>query len=427
MSTAMAVALLPLAASAVLGFYFLNHGVIDSYTDIAYRLHKQIAPIQALRLEMQEALVPVDEFLEDGAATHAAAYRTARSNIESHFADLATSLDTSSNFKSLLVRAREGWTVADKHALEILQAMGERGTPGLTRAVLAFHGEVTSAVDRLQTVYKQIDATLDEDFRVAELYYERTVWVIGIATGVSLLAILFSVTLVSRMLSSSVDRLVEGAAKIAEGDRDHRIEVTVPPELSRVANEFNLMIGRIRDTEEALERLARRDTLTGLPNRLEFDEALAEMQARIERHGVSWGVLTVDIDYFKSVNDTYGHAAGDEVLKAVSQAMASRLRPYDKLFRTGGEEFTILMPETDLDGALRVAERLRETVEALVVKCRNDDISVTISGGIAMATRNRFVSDVLNLADTALYQAKSNGRNQIVSENAQFSRKLAMA
>ena len=187
------------------------------------------------------------------------------------------------------------------------------------------------------------------------------------------------------------------------------------------------MIGRIRDTEEALERLARRDTLTGLPNRLEFDEALAEMQARIERHGVSWGVLTVDIDYFKSVNDTYGHAAGDEVLKAVSQAMASRLRPYDKLFRTGGEEFTILMPETDLDGALRVAERLRETVEALVVKCRNDDISVTISGGIAMATRNRFVSDVLNLADTALYQAKSNGRNQIVSENAQFSRKLAMA
>lgn len=409
----MAIALLPLAISAFIGFHFLNSGVIHSYRDVSQRLHAQIAPLQILRLEVHEAIVPVDEFLEDGDPAHQAAYRTTRNNVEDHFARLLKNMDGDPNVKSLLSRARADWSDADKHAMEILNSFEKRGTPQITSAILRFHSEITATVDKLQTGYMQINASVDKDFRKADLYYERTLWIIGISIGVSLCAIIISVTLVSRMLAASVDRLVEGATRIADGDRNHRIEVTIPPELSRVADEFNHMISRIKDTEEALEQLARRDSLTGLPNRREFDEALDEMYACIERHFHTWAVLAIDIDHFKNINDNHGHAAGDAVLKSVSQTMRANLRPYDKLFRTGGEEFTALLPETDESTACYVAERLREAIASNTVEFIDNKISITVSIGIAVAAPGHSMRNVLHTADTALYEAKENGRNQV--------------
>jgi diguanylate cyclase (GGDEF)-like protein len=257
---------------------------------------------------------------------------------------------------------------------------------------------------------RAIDADHDRALRT----YERSLWLAGIAASVSLLAVIAGVVLIGRVMSTSVDRLVAGAARFAEGDREHRIHVKVPPELRRAADEFNRMIERIRDTESALDKLAHVDGLTGLPNRRAFDEAMSESLATIGQVGESVALLTIDIDFFKQVNDTHGHGVGDEVLRAVAKAMAKSLRPVDQIFRVGGEEFAVLLHEMGAEDAREAAERLRNAVAATTVECDQSRISPTVSIGIAQTSRPVDGSAFVAAADAALYEAKNSGRNRVV-------------
>ncbi|MBN7796073.1 GGDEF domain-containing protein [Parahaliea mediterranea] len=407
-------ALAPLAVFAALTFQLLDRGVIASYADVSYRMRHQIAPVQLLRLHIQGSVVPVDEYLEDRNPQHANAYRMLRAEIEGEFANLLEALGDDSQIAGLARRSLDDWTEADQAANTLLHTAHPHGDPRLVELLLQYHGRVESAIDKLAAVYRKLDSIVESDYGVASLFYERSLWVLAIAAFVSLLTIIFSVRLISEMLSGSVDRLVEGALKFADGERDHRIEVDVPPELGRVANEFNIMIDRVRASESKLAELARRDPLTGLPNRREFDEALTEMRSRLDRFGERWSILAIDIDHFKAVNDTYGHAAGDQVLKAAATTMQRVLRPYDRLFRTGGEEFTALLPDTGRAGAGEVAERLRSAIERAEIHYRETAIPVTISLGVAVGNREHDDGSLVEAADTALYEAKAGGRNRYV-------------
>src|SRR5206468_6333873 len=140
-----------------------------------------------------------------------------------------------------------------------------------------------AAVDRLGAVSHDLSVDLDRDHLDAQLSYERSRWITGIAAVASLLLMAVGVLIIGRYLLNSGDRLVDGAVRFAAGDRDHRIEISVPPELHRVAEEFNHMIVRIRDSEAALADAARRDRLTGLLNRRALDEALVDALARRRR------------------------------------------------------------------------------------------------------------------------------------------------
>ncbi|WP_170150215.1 diguanylate cyclase [Parahaliea mediterranea] len=414
MAFALGVAWTPLALSVVIGFYLLDRGVIDSYADVSYRMHQQIEPVQRLRLHIQGALVPVDEYLEDRQAQHLPAYRLLRTQVEEEFVTLSQSLNEEQALQTLLQQAHQDWQKADELASQLLHTVRQHSEPALVEAMLAYHGRLESAIDKLAAIYHQLDAVVEEDYRAAGRYYERSLWILGIAAVISLFAMITSVRLVGRLLSASVDRLVEGALKFAGGEREHRIDVVVPPELGRVAEEFNHMIERIHKSESKLEEIARRDPLTGLANRRDFDETLPEMRAQIDRFGEQWAVLAMDVDHFKAVNDTHGHAAGDEVLKQVSAIMAANLRPYDRLFRTGGEEFTVLMPRADRQMACDVAERLRATIGNTVIPYKDIELRVTVSVGIALSGQPCDTAALMETADNALYQAKTNGRNRCV-------------
>ena len=214
------------------------------------------------------------------------------------------------------------------------------------------------------------------------------------------------VVTIGRVVSVSIDRLVEGAERFAAGDRDHRIDVQVPPELHGVAEEFNRMIVRIHESEAVLADLARRDGLTDLPNRRAFDDELSEMFARMQRLGEPGSLLMIDIDHFKRINDTHGHAAGDDVLRAVGRTMASDLRLL--------EEFAAILAGADAAAAQTTAERLRQTVAAVRVPVKGGEIAVTVSVGVAMATDGLAPMSLAEAADAALYRAKQEGRNRVV-------------
>jgi diguanylate cyclase (GGDEF)-like protein len=178
---------------------------------------------------------------------------------------------------------------------------------------------------------------------------------------------------------------------------------------------FRPMIRRIAAYTSELLRLATTDPLTGTANRRAF---LARSEAEItraRRFSRPVSLLMFDLDHFKSINDTYGHAAGDEVLKAVGQVLLATLRPVDIPGRLGGEEFGVLLVETALPEAALVAERLRERLQAMVVRHGDNSIRFTVSvGATSLGTQVQGLEGALQIADKLMYRAKQTGRNRIV-------------
>jgi diguanylate cyclase (GGDEF)-like protein len=162
-------------------------------------------------------------------------------------------------------------------------------------------------------------------------------------------------------------------------------------------------------------REATQDALTGLANRRRLDARLAVEHARVSRHGGAMSVLMLDLDRFKRVNDEYGHAAGDAVLAAAAHAMVDELRAVDLGGRFGGEEFLAVLPDTPLDDALRVAERIRRRVATLTTIHDGTAIVVTVSIGAAQLADGESIASLLARADAALYDAKRGGRDRCVA------------
>lgn len=169
-----------------------------------------------------------------------------------------------------------------------------------------------------------------------------------------------------------------------------------------------------------LEELVRLDTLTGVGNRLSFYETIEKIHHRACRYAQSYGIIMCDIDHFKLYNDTYGHLAGDNVLRRVASSIRRSLRMSDDVFRYGGEEIVVILPDQDLESTFIVAEKVRKDVEALSIENRGDgDHAVlTISCGASAfdmeKPENRW-EDILDEADKALYKSKSAGRNKVCS------------
>ena len=172
---------------------------------------------------------------------------------------------------------------------------------------------------------------------------------------------------------------------------------------------------------DALCELSSRDALTGLSNRRQFELALASEIDRVARAGEPALVLIVDIDHFKSVNDTHGHPVGDQMIKSVAKALQECIRPMDTLARFGGEEFAMILPNCPPSFGWAVAERVRSKVQGRVVKIApGHQISVTVSIGGAFAPQGVRSSAALwvERADRQLYRAKAEGRNRICMEEA---------
>lgn len=182
-------------------------------------------------------------------------------------------------------------------------------------------------------------------------------------------------------------------------------------------NDSNL---KVLDANKRLQEMSIRDGLTTLFNRRHFDGRLEEEVQRARRYARKFALEMIDIDHFKRVNDTYGHTCGDEILKQIAQIMRENTRDTDVICRYGGEEFSILLIETDEESAYDHAERLREAVAAFLFTNGQDPVNekVTISVGLAFFPQDGSDSQMLvESADSALYAAKRGGRNQVKRAN----------
>ena len=173
-------------------------------------------------------------------------------------------------------------------------------------------------------------------------------------------------------------------------------------------------ISENKKTEDELLRLAATDPLTGAFNRREFTTLADQESNRANRYNRPLSIMMLDLDHFKKLNDTYGHAAGDKALQRFTTLCCNALRTVDIFGRWGGEEFVTLLPETDIEGAVVIAERLRKIVSQNILVHNNEKITFTTSIGIAQYRSGELtVEGPLSRADSAVYDAKKAGRNRI--------------
>ena len=169
----------------------------------------------------------------------------------------------------------------------------------------------------------------------------------------------------------------------------------------------------IASYQQKLEAMATTDKLTGIANRQVFDVLFRQAYSQSKRSKKPLSAQMFDIDYFKQINDTYGHPTGDVVLKTLAQTIRRSIRESDLLFRWGGEEFLIILPESDVNTASKLAEKIRKKVEDLEITFSGANISVTISIGVATMSDVDTPHDLIIRSDEALYAAKEKGRNRV--------------
>ncbi len=218
---------------------------------------------------------------------------------------------------------------------------------------------------------------------------------------------------------------IQGMLKIATTLPDAAAQLErIQPLATAIADAMSLAVSNIA-LREKLRTQALRDPLTGLYNRRYMEDALSRYASLTERSGTHLSVIMIDLDHFKKLNDAFGHAVGDSVLRETAAQIMGALRASDVACRYGGEELLVILPECGLIEATAKAEVLRERIEALSA---THDARISASFGVAaMPESTRTVADLLNLADAALYQAKEGGRNRVVAAPGREAPPLSIA
>lgn len=270
-------------------------------------------------------------------------------------------------------------------------------------------------------------AEMDKKSAYAEIVRLRRI-TIGLVGGL-ILFIGLCAYFIGHTMVSPLRRLSRGAARVAYGDLDVDIPVTGLSEVSYLTQVFNHMVASLKrgreeisaahnsliETNETLHQLSITDSLTGLHNRKHIMDLFSQEMARSIRYGHSVAILMIDIDYFKKVNDTYGHQTGDRVVSQLAGALMESARECDYVGRYGGEEFLIVLPHSNIESGAALAERIRHNISKLQIPAGGNQISVTVSIGVSgYPNGGSDVESIIREADNALYKAKADGRNCIV-------------
>jgi diguanylate cyclase (GGDEF)-like protein len=311
-------------------------------------------------------------------------------------------------------------------AKEIAQRLfsGDRGPLGYEDPE---GGTVVGTLKKVADLNWGVVAEKDREQAYAQIVRLRNLTLLLVAAvliGIGVCAYLLGVAMVRPL-----GLLTRGAAKVSAGDLDLDVPVRTRSEIGYLTEVFNHMVAKLRQgrqelaaanealrgKNDQLEVLSITDSLTGLYNRSHLMETLAGEVARSRRHHRVFTLLIMDIDHFKSYNDSYGHLAGDEALRRTGVLLKESIRSCDYAARYGGEEFILILPETGPEDGLETAERIRNQIAEKDMGSDGDPLKVTMSVGVASFPRDgEDPHSLMKRADAALYEAKRRGRNRVV-------------
>ncbi len=264
----------------------------------------------------------------------------------------------------------------------------------------------------LQTDYLLLTANINKSELQQALMQSKTMLVTSIV-AIVIVTLIISLILLNSLLSVPLKRLLDGIGVIAKGDYSHKISIKNNDELGLISREFNKMAQTINERESQLDELAHYDVLTKMPNRAMFLKSLENAINRAERNKTKLAVFFLDLDEFKSINDTLGHNIGDKLLVKVANNLSQVMRRNDLLARIGGDEFNTLIE--DLSSAVTAEEIAHKMIEQMNLPLIIDNNQIHITGSIGIAIYPDDARDSMTLlknADIAMYNAKDNGKNR---------------
>jgi diguanylate cyclase (GGDEF)-like protein len=270
---------------------------------------------------------------------------------------------------------------------------------------------------RLASYSGMLAADIDSAFAAYRRNLLRRLWLQGLFIGLA--GVLFGVLIWQqfRLLDHRLIRRIKTLeADMAKTDFDRSLlaQRAAIDEIDAMHNELAGLLNRLTDQNAELERLATTDVLTGLANRRSLFENLEQETYRARRYGAPFSLVLLDVDHFKRINDNWGHAVGDRVLREIARTTHAVLRKTDIAGRYGGEEFLVLLPDTDLEEATSLAQRLNQKIaQEVVTPEQSSPRAVTVSIGVALLAPDESGEELIQRADQALYRAKQSGRNRV--------------
>ena len=397
--------LLPLVGMG-LGAFVLLEQAIQFLDEIEEEASDELLPAARLRQLLSRSYKPVKDYIIHGGQEEREEFLRLAEQVDQAFDEvLSASLDVPEE-ADLLLDAQELWAKETEVSKEILMLADPADNEMAMQKMDImddYFDQVLTSVERANVLMLH---EMESYSRSAREYFQR-VYVLAIgAIAVGVIFSIVAVLLIAGSILRPLQRLQLGVRRFGSGSLSHRIGQLSTDEFGELAMAFDSMADK-------LEEMATRDSLTRLFNRREFLRYLTAELKRSERYHHSMALLMLDIDHFKSVNDQHGHQAGDEALKAMAARISRNVRSVDHVSRYGGEEIILILPETERQEALSMADQLRARIEKDTFQLPSGlEITLTASIGVAVfPTDARTESQLVAAADAAVYEAKNEGRN----------------
>ena len=250
-------------------------------------------------------------------------------------------------------------------------------------------------------------------YSIYNLQTQSSLFLIYTLMSIALISFIFTYNQINKKVLQPISKMNEIIIAYQNGDDSIKKFDSHDDEIGLMIQAFFTMKEKLDEDYAQLEKLALTDPLTGILNRRAFFEISEQILKISLRNKTSFSILLLDIDFFKKVNDVYGHLVGDDILKYLVSTVSKEIRDSDVFARYGGEEFIVMLPDTDEDGARNLAEKMRESIELNPFACEKLSVEVTVSIGVAELRGEKLLRDVIHRADEALYMAKANGRNRV--------------
>jgi two-component system, cell cycle response regulator len=412
----MGVMLLPLMVLAGGAFLYFEH-VIRVFDQVVQEASQEIAGVVQIQLLVRRVKIVLHDYFIPGFGDLRERQRfiEVSQEVDKAFQDIGARAFDLPQERDLIRSAQEEWQLGRRIGEVLLTTASPAKSVIAARQVERFDAHLDRATDLLQQLHALAHWEMDQHLAEVHTIRRRAVFVTGMVFVVGLGAAFLVGTALARSILLPLRALEEAADRFGAGDLSRRVSLRTQDELAQLGGTFNTMAEKLAKTQAALEDLSVHDGLTGLFNYREFHRRLREEAERAWRYGRPFSLLMIDIDYFKAVNDTFGHLAGDEALQALAALIRREVRPVDQVVRYGGEEFAIILPETPGGGAVITAERVRDVIAARpIVLASGQPVNLTISIGVATYPEDADSEEkLIGAADQALYDAKHAGRNQV--------------